>query len=253
MNAEAEYKALEIVLQKANKPRHATGKYIYKILTGSIEKSERPDFIIHTNKQKIGLEHFLISTVMRGEKFPVNIWEIQECKKLYNSYKGDMSVVTTDISNGILLKNVETIVNEYINIVNGFSYDSFINRFCNALSDTSNTKNHVQSINSYLQRCDELGFLVELPDITKGMYRVNGHLKSQKFVVMPFSYDMCDCIDSLFKNYKHLQFLIFVFSPNKVLYLYRDSWKKDLEIQKVHICKSFEVERKNKISLVLQK
>lgn len=240
---EEERKILEIVLQKSNKPRHYTGKRIYKLLAGNIMQSDKPDFIINTDNLKIGLEHFLISTVMRGENYPLNIWQINEYSNLYKSYTGNKDSINADIDSGVIPKKVENLVNEIVSIRNKFTYKDFIERFCNALGDEGN---HVKHIDHYKKNCDILGFMVELPDISNGMYQLNGSSVSQQFAIMPFSNDMCNCIDSLFTKYKNLSFLIFVFDKNKVLYLSSKNWKNDLKIQNVHICKYFDIKKINR-------
>lgn len=243
MNEKLEWEALKIVLQKSNKPKCHTGRCIYKLLAGDIVKDERPDFIISTNDQKIGIEHFLIPTVTRGEKYPLNIWEVNECLNLYKQYEGNKEIIDLDIDNGVLPKKIESLVNEIINISNTFLYTNFIERFRNALGGDGN---HVKSIDFYSKKCDKLGFLIELPDISEGMYRLNGNPMLQRFAIMPFSYDMCSCIDVLFTKHENLQFVIFVFDRDKVLYLASDTWRNDLKAQNVHICKYFDIKRINR-------
>ena len=79
-------KKTQVYIPYANK--HS--KYVLNLLNGEVIESERPDFLIKNDKETIGVEHFLIDTLIGKKKASRSRLRQSEISRVFNRYHGDL-------------------------------------------------------------------------------------------------------------------------------------------------------------------
>ena len=174
----------------------------YDFLQGNIIEEERPDFLIGS----IGLEHFLIDVITND--CSINRKQSTSIQKKIDYYKTYPNKLDEDIASDKASKYVQEIINEQIGGISNFSYKVFANNFQRVFDK------HYKNIPIYRQKCNTLGFLIEIPYIkpigSHGYIITDkGKKRNQVVKTIPITRDMIRC----FKYINNVDFIILCIIP----------------------------------------
>lgn len=130
-------------------------KYILELLSGNVTDSERPDFLIKNKVGVIGVEHFLIDTMIGRKKSARSRLRTSEVRRIFDKYHG---VIEGNEENA--LNEIETIVQSDVDAIQNFDYQKFISEFERIV------KEHAKNVREYKKLHEnivKLAFLIEIP------------------------------------------------------------------------------------------
>lgn len=157
----------------------------YDFLQGNIVEDERPDFLIDS----VGLEHFLVDVITN--ECSVSRKQSTSIQKKIAYYKTNPNKLDEDIVSNKASKYAQGIINEQINGISNFDYKVFVNNFQRIFCK------HYKKIKSYRQKCDSLGFLIEIRYVKPGphgyMITDKGKKRNQAVKTIPITRDMINC------------------------------------------------------------
>lgn len=99
-------------------------KYILELLSGKVIDSERPDFLIENKIGVIGVEHFLIDTLLGRKKGARSRIRNSEAQRTFEKYHENI-----DDNEEEALKEIERIVQSDVDAIQNFDYLRFISEF----------------------------------------------------------------------------------------------------------------------------
>lgn len=174
----------------------------YDFLQGEVIEDERPDFIIDS----VGLEHFLVDVITND--CSINRKQSASNQKMIEYYKTNPNKLDEDIASDKALGYAQEIINEQINGISNFDYKVFVNNFQRVFNK------HYKNISIYRQKCDTLGFLIEIPYIkpigSHGYIIINkGKKRNQVVKTIPITRDIISC----FKYKDNVDFVILCIVP----------------------------------------
>ena len=99
-------------------------KDILELLCGEVIESESPDFLIRNGETTIGVEHFMVDTLIGNKKAARTRLRQSEIKRTFDKYHYKI-----DENEEKALKEIESIVQADIDAVQNFDYRRFIKEF----------------------------------------------------------------------------------------------------------------------------
>ena len=191
-------------------------KEALNLLKGDVIEGESPDFIINNSFGRIGVEHYLVDTLLGKKHTSRSRAKQGESKFLYNKYRDNL-----DGNEENALKEVEKIVQSDIDSIQNFDYKKFISEFKRI------SEEHMKNVDEYKRNnnLDKIIFLVEIP-IAKNKIiafdfdSTSKTIKGRKF---PFTLDMIAILNEISKhvdyiiisvmheNYKDCPYMVYVF------------------------------------------
>ena len=180
---------------------------IHRILTERKDlidcKGERPDIVINSEDEVIGIEHCQVDMLFRIKKKKAQSLVGQQhnkAVKLAEKYS-DKELLESDIQNGEAVKPVLSSVEDYFELRNNFKYQVFIDNF-NKVCDDHNKKCNMYRenlIQTYNNKDYSLYCLVEIPYIKENYFYIPGLKGSRKQVIngIPITFGMLDIIQQM--------------------------------------------------------
>lgn len=157
----------------------------YDFLQGNIIEDERPDFLIGS----VGLEHFLVDVITNN--CSVSRKQSTSIQKKIAHYKTNPDKLDEDIASNKALEYIQGVINEQIDGISNFDYRAFINNFQRVFNK------HYKNISIYRQKCDTLGFLIEIPYVRPGrlgyIITDRGKKRNQAVKTIPITRGMMNC------------------------------------------------------------
>ena len=174
----------------------------YDFLQDKIIEDERPDFLIGS----VGLEHFLIDVITND--CSINRKQTTSVQNKVAYYNENPDKLNEDIKNEQASGYVQDIVNEQICGISDFNYKVFSENFQRVFDK------HCKNIPIYRQKCNTLGFLIEIPYIKPIGYHGyiiidKGERRNQVVKTIPVTRDMIKC----FNYIKNVDFIILCIVP----------------------------------------
>lgn len=159
-------------------------KKILSLLLGQMIESESPDFIIKNQECNIGVEHFLVDTLLGKKKASRSRTKASESIRTYNKYHDDIDEKAEEA-----LKDIERIAQSEIDAIQNFSYEKFITEFDRI------SKEHLNKVDEYRnadEKIDKLIFLIEMPIAKNKMIGFDEYFNSIEIKgrKIPFTLDM---------------------------------------------------------------
>lgn len=149
----------------------------------SAEHQERPDFIFLDGDRKIGLEHFLIDTLLNEKQDSQSRHREHDIYKVYDKYKdGGYDRDPEGARQGI-----EDLVNKDLKTETDFDYRVFMTVFTEVFSK------HLSRVEAYrAEGIDSLGFLMEIrvPRMEYLVTDMNLRTHKQRLNEFPITTDM---------------------------------------------------------------
>ncbi len=196
--------------EKVLRCRSVKGKFASDICKIFIENKacidysgERPDIIINTDNEIIGIEHCSIDMLFKIKKKKAqSMIGIQQSKgeRLVDKYK-DKDLLEEDINNGTALKPLLDMVEERFEHYNKFNYSAFINNFCRV------SREHNDNCKDYRERMKKMSFgkeyslacLIEIPYPKKTIYQIEDSkgTRVQAIKGVPITWDMLSIIQNM--------------------------------------------------------
>lgn len=157
----------------------------YDFLQGEVIEDERPDFIIDS----VGLEHFLVDVITND--CSISRKQSTSIQKKIDYYKIYPNKLDDDIASDKASKYIQDIINEQIGGISNFDYKKFADNFQRVFCK------HYKNIKPYRQKCDSLGFLIEIRYVKPGsqgyMITNKGKKRNQAVKTIPITRDMINC------------------------------------------------------------
>lgn len=192
-------------------------KYVLNLLNGEVIESERPDFLIKNDKETIGVEHFLIDTLIGEKKASRSRLRQSEINRTFNRFHDDL-----DGNEEKALRSIESIVQADVDAVQKFDYGKFIKEFERIVND------HVSKVGDYKKiqgTSFKTMFLIEIPIAKNKMIGINRKfdkeiIKGRRFpitdemlrILRRISADVdYIVISSMHENYKTISFAVYTF------------------------------------------
>lgn len=214
-----------------------TSKYILELLSGNVTDSERPDFLIKNKAGVIGVEHFLIDTMMGRKKSARSRLRTSEIQRTFDKYHG---AIEGNEENA--LNEIESIVQSDIDAIQNFDYSKFICEFERIVNE------HEKNVNEYKKLHEnivELVFLIEIPISKNKMIgiSINGEQDIIKGNRFPITYDMLEVlkkisdkvdyviISIIHENYRKRSYAVYAIDNSK--------FEESIKLQFKKIYKSF--------------
>lgn len=135
---------------------------IISLLDGEISESESPDFIIKRKSGYIGVEHFLVDTLIGKKKASRNRIRPAEINRTYNRYHNRL-----EGNEEKALHEIESLAQAEVDAIQNFDYSIFIGEFERIVTE------HANRTAGYRNQHDEIEqivFLVEIPIPGNKMY-----------------------------------------------------------------------------------
>lgn len=210
----------------------------YPFLQGKIIEDERPDFIIDS----VGLEHFLVDVITTN--CSINRKQLIDIQKKIDYYKAYPDKLDEDIASNKATKYIQEKINEQISGISNFDYKVFIDNFQRVFNK------HYKNIPIYRQKCDVLGFLIEIPYIkpigSHGYVITDkGKKRNQAVKTIPITRDMIRC----FKYINNVDFIILCiipvnfkndYSECQIVKIDTDNVEQDIREQGMIVCDEFD-------------
>ncbi|MBQ7708149.1 MAG: hypothetical protein IJT72_10280 [Lachnospiraceae bacterium] len=196
--------------EKVLRCRSVKGKFASDICKIFIENKdcidysgERPDIIINTDNEIIGIEHCRVDMLFKTKKkIAQSMIGIQQSKseRLVEKYK-EKELLEEDINNGNALKPVLDMVEERFEYHNKFDYSAFISNF-NRVS-----RDHNKNCKDYRERMKKISSekehslvcLIEIPYLKKTVYQIEDSKGSRVQAIkgIPITWDMLCTIQNM--------------------------------------------------------
>lgn len=191
-------------------------KHNKKFKKYEILESERPDFILIKNNQRIGIEHFKADTILNQYSDSESVKNEMNTKNMYNKHHSDL--LQNKFNTNSSANDLEFIINNSLEAMSNFDYDKFIDSFKRIF------EKHAKKIPEYRSKCDEIWFLIDIgieyPNFT--CFLKNGGYT--RLNTLPISYDMLKIFDGY--NDKLQKVIVCSRSLNKYKFVYDSSLKK---------------------------
>lgn len=192
-------------------------RHIIKCLFGEVIDSERPDFLVQNQLGIVGIEHFLIDTLIGKKKAARSRIRQSEIKRTFNKYHDSI-----DGNEEKALKEIESIVQSDVDAIQNFEYNKFISEFERIIDE------HLANVKEYKELHEDisrLAFLIELPIPKNRMIGlridgINEEIKGEKF---PITIEMLRILKSIantvdytiisvmHENYHNRPFVVYAF------------------------------------------
>ena len=196
-------------------------KQIINMLVGETEDSERPDFLIRNDNGCIGVEHFLVDTLLSQKRDSRTRTRFSELERTYNRYHNNID--GNEIS---ALKEIEKIVQSDVDAIQFFDYPLFIKEFNRILFDHAGKVAEYKSIHAEISK---LILLIEIPVAKNRMIGINQEeqkveIKGARF---PLTIEMLRSLKAVSKkvdyivlsimreDYKDRSFVVYAFDSEK--------------------------------------
>lgn len=145
-------------------------KYILEFLQGEIVECESPDFIIKRNAENIGVEHFIIDTLIEKKKISRSRSRQSEIQRTFDKYHDNL-----DGNDEQALGEIQNIVQADIDAVQNFDYNKFVSEFERII------KQHAKKTQEYKRNnLTEIVFLIEIPISRMKLVGINKEFKLSK-------------------------------------------------------------------------
>ena len=174
-------------------------KGILELLKGDIVESESPDFLIRHDGEVVGVEHFLVDTLLGKKKASRNCLRQSEICRTYNTYHKCI-----EGNEDKALNEIESIIQADVDSVQKFDYVKFIKEFDRIFT------NHASKVHGYKSNQDnnfKMVFLVEIHIAKNKLVGIN--YKFQKKVIkgrrFPITADMLRVIK---ENSKEIDYVV---------------------------------------------
>lgn len=254
--------------EKVLRCRTVKGKFasdIHKIFADKKDcidySGERPDIIINTDMEIIGIEHCRVDMLFNIKKKKAqSMIGTQQSKgeRLVKKYK-DKQLLDEDINNGTALKSVLDMVEERFEHRNKFDYSAFINNF-RRVSRVHNDnckeyREHMQKISSGKEYT--LACLIEIPYSKENVYQImdsNGS-RVQALKGIPITKDMLFAIHNM-KGFDFVIICMYCFdNPNEkkdivCYYFLPCAVKEGIKQQRIKPAISFDLNEKLNIKFL---
>ena len=196
-------------------------KRIINMLIGEIEDSERPDFLIRNDNGCIGVEHFLVDTLLSQKKDSRTRTRFSELERTYNRYHNII-----DGNEIRALKELEKTVQSEIDAIQFFDYPVFIKEFNRVLFEHAGKVEEYKRIHTEISK---LILLIEIPVAKNRMIGINQEeqnveIKGARF---PLTIEMLRSLKTVSKkvdyivlsimreDYKDRSFVVYAFDSEK--------------------------------------
>lgn len=212
---QSEYDCLNLTKSYINnKCNLKTRKYIYSLIPFDdvnikVEQSERPDFVINSDKCSYAVEHFLIDFCYDG---PANDQSMSKRANrnvfgIYEKYHDHTIGTIKDEDINSAVADIEKEINNIENIAKSFSYEKYIDGFKRVYEQHYNRVESYRANVTLTNPNIKVGFLIELHcDPTLVQAVLNGSLVSFKSNHKPFP--ITKEIIELFRSSTELDFII---------------------------------------------
>lgn len=196
-------------------------KCILEFLFGNVINSERPDFLIENKVGVLGVEHFLIDTLIGRKKSARSRLRRNEIQRTFDKYHG---AIEGNEENA--LGEIESIVQSDVDAVQNFDYRKFESEFERIV------KEHAENAKEYKKVHEEivkLAFLIEIPISNNKMIGIqrNGQQEKIKGRRFPITVDMLKAlkkisgkvdyviISIMHENYRNLPYTVYAIDNSK--------------------------------------
>ena len=226
MKNEENKKAIErSCLDKTREFRHFARSYTKNILgylCGEVIESERPDFIIQSSIGYIGVEHFLIDTLLGKKRAARSRIRKSEIQRTFDKYHDSL-----DGNEDNALNDIQGIVQADLDAVQRFNYLDFIKEFKRISLD------HSKGVGGYIKtnrNLDKIIFMVEVNIAWDKMIGIDGFYRSEiiKGRRFPVTKDMIDImreipeqvdyilLSVMHEHYKKTPLVVYAFDKKKL-------------------------------------
>ena len=239
-----ERKCLYKTLAYKNKANKET-KSILNQLSGCITEAEEPDFIIKNNEERIGVEHFLIDTLLGRKKAARTRLRQSEINRTFNRYHDNL-----DGNEEKATGEIQDMIQAEIDAIQNFNYAKFIQEFERIVNEHLSKVERYKSVN----KIDSIAFLMEIP-IAKnkmiGLTLGESELLQNKIIKgcnFPFTNDMLNVFKKISKkvdytvvsimheNYKKCAYLVYAFDNCR----FDESFDKQIKIKDLYLKFTYE-------------
>ena len=196
-------------------------KEILELLCGEVIEGESPDFIIRNGETTIGVEHFMVDTLLGNKKAARTRLRQSEIKRTFDKYHNNI-----DENEEEALKEVESIVQADVDAVQNFDYRKFIKEFERISIEHSDRVNEYKRLNNEISK---ILFLIEIPISNNKMIALNQayhsvEIKGRRF---PITTDMLRVlkkvsemvdyivISVMHENYKESPYVVYAIDCNR--------------------------------------
>ena len=195
-------------------------KYILEFLQGEVVECERPDFIIKRNAENIGVEHFMIDTLIEKKTNSRSRSRQSEIQRTFDRYHDNL-----DGNDEQALREIQNIVQADVDAVQNFDYNRFISEFERII------KQHAEKTQEYKKKkLTEIVFLIEIPISRTKLVGIDRGLKlstikGRKFpiteemikIIKQVNHDVNFIIISIMRDdYKRVPFSVYAFDCRKI-------------------------------------
>lgn len=166
-------------------------KYILELLSGDVTYSERPDFLIKNKVGVIGVEHFLIDTMMGRKKSARSRLRASEAQRTFDKYHG---AIEGNEENA--LNEIESIVQSDVDAIQNFDYSKFICEFERIVNEHAKNANEYKKLHENIVK---LAFLIEIPISKNKMIgtSINGEQNIITGNRFPITYNMLEVLKKI--------------------------------------------------------
>lgn len=196
-------------------------KDILELLSGKVNDSERPDFLIKNQIGVIGVEHFLIDTLIGRKKSARSRLRKNEEQRIFDKYH---ETIEDNVERA--LSEIGSIVQSDVDAVQNFDYRKFISEFERIIKD------HAANAKEYKKLHEEivkLAFLIEIQISKNEMIgkKRNGQQEKIKGRRFPITDDMLKALKRLpdkvdyviisimHENYHKVPYAVYVIDNSK--------------------------------------
>lgn len=174
-------------------------KYILELLSGDVKESERPDFLIHNMSGMVGVEHFLVDTLLGKKKAARSRQRNSEMNNTFNKYHGNI-----EGNEQVALKEIEEILQADVNSIQGFDYHKFIDEFQRIVEEHSKKAAQYRRYNDGLS---EIIFMIEIPIPKNRMIGLTTDLRQKAIKGRRFPIT-ADMLNILMDTSEHVDYVI---------------------------------------------
>ena len=196
-------------------------KYILELLSGKVINSERPDFLIESESGVIGVEHFLIDTLIGKKKAARSRMRKSEIQRTFDKYHE-----TIDGNEKNALKAIEAIVQSDVDAIQNFDYQRFISEFERIITKHSDRVIEYKNLHGELLKTV---FLIEIPIFRNKIIGINMNYKQEEIKGrrFPITVEMLKVlkkissnvdyviISVMHENYKEYPYVVYAFDSSR--------------------------------------
>ena len=206
-------------------------KTIMNLLNGEIVESESPDFLIKNEGGVIGVEHFLIDTLLERKNNSRSRSRQSEMKRTFKRFNKNI-----DGNEEKALSEVQSIIQADMDCVQNFDYNNFIKEFKRIVME------HTAKARNYKQIHKELTKIMFLIEINISKNKMIGYVNNEMIDIkgrcLPFTNEMLNVlkialdkvdyivISVMHENYKKCPYVVYAFERNKFDELIKAQLKK---------------------------